>query len=119
VAGTDIFMRADQESIEAGDDLATLTKGGQRALAPVLAEYLHRIEWEDRWPVEWRPRGGVVRQNPEVEFGLPHVQGVRTEIIRGRFEAEEPIGVIAEDFGLKACDVEEALRYELWLRPAA
>jgi len=119
VAGSDIFMRANEELDGGLDGLAALTKGGQRALEPVLTEYLHQIDWEDRWPVEWRPKSGVVSQNPEVEFGLPQVRGVRTEIIRGRFEAEEPIDVIAEDFGLSNDDVQHALRYELWLRPAA
>jgi uncharacterized protein (DUF433 family) len=119
VAGRDVFMRANEALGEHTNNLATLTKGGQRALEPILAAYLQQIDWQDRWPMQWRPRGGVVRQNPEVEFGLPQVHGVRTEIIRGRFEAEEPIDVIADDFGLSSDDVQHALRYELWLRPAA
>lgn len=119
VAGSDVFMHAGEAADRDGEQLAALTKGGQRALEPVLAEYLHLVEWEEGWPVQWRPRGGVVRQNPEVEYGLPHVQGVRTEIIRGRFEADEPIQSIAVDFGLTPFEVEHALRYELWLRPAA
>ena len=49
---------------------------------------------------------------------MPQVHGIRTEIIRGRFEAEEAIGVIADDFGLTVDDVESALRYELWLKAA-
>lgn len=59
-----------------------------------------------------------MRQNPEIGFGMPQVHGIRTEIIRGRFEAEEAIGVIADDFGLTVDDVESALRYELWLKAA-
>jgi uncharacterized protein (DUF433 family) len=119
IAGNEVFMRTSEVSTDGSEQLASLTRGGQRALEKVLGEYLHHIDWQDKWPVEWRPKGGVVRQNPEVEFGLPQVRGVRTEIIRGRFEAEEPIGVIADDFGLTVDDVENALRYELWLRPAA
>ena len=119
VAGRDIFMHAGEAADREGEQLAALTKGGQRALEPVLAEYLEIVDWQEGWPVEWRPRGGVVRQNPEIEFGLPQVQGVRTEIIRGRFEADEPIKAIAGDFGLTPTEVEHALRYELWLRPAA
>lgn len=119
VAGKDIFMRASESLGADPEHLAALTKGGQRALEPVLAEYLQHVDWQEVYPVEWRPKGGVVRQNPEVEFGLPQVHGVRTEIIRGRFEAEEPIDVIADDFGLVSDDVQHALRYELWLRPAA
>jgi len=119
VAGKDIFMRASESLGADPEHLAALTKGGQRALEPVLAEYLQHVDWQEVYPLEWRPKGGVVRQNPEVEFGLPQVQGVRTEIIRSRFEAEEPIDAIADDFGLTSDDVQHALRYELWLRPAA
>jgi uncharacterized protein (DUF433 family) len=119
VAGSDIFMLAGEVVDADGEQLAALTKGGQRALEPVLAEYLQIVDWQEEWPAEWRPRGGIVRQNPEVEYGLPQVQGVRTEIIRGRFEADEPIKAIAADFGLTPSEVEHALRYELWLRPAA
>jgi uncharacterized protein (DUF433 family) len=71
------------------------------------------------WPVEWRPRDGVVIQNPEIAFGLPSVRGVRTEVIRARFEAEESVKFIADDFGVSPDDVQAALRYEFWLRPAA
>ena len=52
-------------------------------------------------------------ENPEVEFGLPQAHGVRAETIRGRFEAEEPIDVIAEDFGLSSDDVQHGIQYEL------
>lgn len=119
VAGRDVFVRAGEKLGADSEGLSTLTKGGQRALEPVLAQYLQLVEWEEGWPAEWRPKGGVVRQNPEVEFGLPQVRGVRTEILRGRFEADEPIAAIADDFGLSPAEVEHALRYELWLRPAA
>ena len=81
IAGSDIFMHAGKTAERDGEQLAALTKGGQRALEPVLARYLQIVDWEEGWPAEWRPRGGVVRQNPEVEYGLPQVKGVRTEII--------------------------------------
>jgi uncharacterized protein (DUF433 family) len=119
VSGRDVFMRAGEKLDADSESLSTLTRGGQRALQPVLAQYLDLVAWDEVWPAEWRPKGGVVRQNPEVEFGLPQIRGVRTEILRGRFEADEPISAIADDFGLSTAEVEHALRYELWLRPAA
>ena len=118
VSGNEIFMRTSEGPDEGSEQLASLMREGQRALRKVLGEYVQRIDWQDKWPVEWRPKGGVVRQNPEIDFGLPQVHGIRTEIIRGRFEAEEPIGAIADDFGLTVDDVESALRYELWLKAA-
>lgn len=119
VAGQDVFMRAGEKLGADVEGLSALTRSGQRALEPVLEQYLQLVEWEEGWPAEWRPRGGVVRQNPEVGFGRLQVKGVRTEILRGRFEADERIRVIAEDFGLSPDEVEHALRYELRLRPAA
>jgi uncharacterized protein (DUF433 family) len=119
VSGGDIFMKASEEAVEGAEHLTALTRGGQRALERVLEPYLTHIDWEEDWPAEWRPLEGVVNQNPEVVFGLPNVRGVRTEIIRARFEAPESIDFIADDYGLTAEDVQEALRYEFWLRPAA
>ena len=112
-------MKASERVAGGPDHLTALTKGGQRALEPVLKCYLTFVDWEDDWPAEWRPKEGVVRQNPQVVFGLPNVRGVRTEIIRARFEAPESIDFIADDYGLTTDDVQEALRYEFWLRPAA
>lgn len=119
VSGKDIFMKASECVAGGPDHLTALTKGGQRALQPVLEQYLTFVDWEDGWPAEWRPLEGVVRQNPQIVFGLPNVRSVRTEIIRARFEAPESIDFIADDYGLTTDDVQEALRYEFWLRPAA
>jgi len=119
VSGKDLFMRASESADDATQHLTALTKGGQRALEPILQRYLTHIDWEQGWPIEWRPKEGIVSQNPEIVFGLPNVRGVRTEIIRARFEAEEGIDFLADDYGLETSDVEEALRYEFWLRPAA
>ncbi len=119
IAGKDLFMRA-SELVEGGSGhLTALTRGGQRAFEPVLNTYLTTIQFERGWPIEWRPRQGAVVQNPEIEFGRPNVDGIRTEVIRERFEADESIGFISDDFGLTPEDVEAALRYEFWLRPAA
>ncbi|MHB0980409.1 MAG: hypothetical protein ACYC5Q_10140 [Thermoleophilia bacterium] len=88
VSGTDIFMKASELVEGEVEHLTALTRGGQRAFEPVLRTYLSRIDWDNDWPVQWRPRdGGVVLQNPEIVFGLPNVRGVRTEVIRARFEA--------------------------------
>ena len=118
VAGRDIFMQA-EVAVAEERHLTALTRGGQRALQPVLEHYLKHVRWDEDWPVEWQPRGGVVRQNPEIQFGLPQVRAVRTEIIRSRFEAEESVTELATDFDLSVDEVEQALRYEFWLRPAA
>lgn len=119
VSGKDLFMKASELVEGETEHLTALTQGGQRALEPVLRTYLTRIDWEEGWPVQWHPRDRVVLQNPEIAFGLPNVSGVRTEVIRGRFEADESVDFIADDFGLSQDDVQAALRYEFWLRSAA
>ncbi|MBU2602618.1 MAG: DUF433 domain-containing protein [Actinobacteria bacterium] len=118
VGGREIFMRASEYVAHEAEHLTNLTKGGQRALEPVLHEYLEQITWEGGWPVEWYPRAGV-SLNPGISFGQPSVRGIRTEILRSRFLASESVEFIAEDFGLTLQDVEEALRFELALEQAA
>lgn len=117
-SGKDIFIKAVESADDQARHLSTVTKGGQRAWEAVLKKYLVEIDWRDGWPVEWRPYADI-KLNPEVAFGLPNIQGVRTEIVRSRFMANESVEFIAEDFGLTIAQVEMALRYELQLEPAA
>ena len=126
VSGYDIFSRVDDVA-EDGRNFTVLTKGGQRALAPAIQQYLVQVRWEDDRPIEWRPEEGrdvehdaeVVRLNPTVQFGLPQARGIRTEILRDRFQANESVEFIAEDTDLKIYEVEQALRYEWKLNEAA
>jgi uncharacterized protein (DUF433 family) len=119
VSGRDIFMKASENIEDGPQHLTALTRGGQRALEPVLEKYLTFVDWEQGWPRQWRPTEGLVIQNPEIVFGLPNVGGIRTEVVRSRFETKESIDFIANDFGLSTDEIQEALRYEFWLRPAA
>jgi uncharacterized protein (DUF433 family) len=124
VSGLDLFAEADEETADArGRMFTTLTRGGQRALGPAIEQYLEHIDWRsgNGEAYQWRPPegGDVVRLNPEIEFGLPNVRRVRTEILLQRWLAPEPIEVIAEDFDLELREVEMALRYEWALNQAA
>lgn len=118
VSGKEILMTGPEYVKGQSEHLTTLTKGGQRAWERVLEDYLVKIIWEDGWPVEWHARE-FVSLNPEVTFGLPSVNGIRTEIIKSRFLADESLAFIADDFGLTIPQVEGALRYELDLEQAA
>ena len=55
------------------------------------------------------------RYPPHFGYGFPVVagSGVRTEIIRERYVANDPIDVIAKDFRLDPILVEAALLFEL------
>lgn len=123
ISGSDLFVRADQATEdEGGRTFTVLTKGGQRALAPVVQEYLEFIDWQtgEGYAFQYRPPEGknVVRLNPTIEFGLPNVRRIRTEVLLQRFLADESVDEIAADFALHEDEVEQALRYE-WALPRA
>lgn len=123
VSGTDLFVEADRTSEDqSGRPLTVLTREGQHALAPAVAEYLEHIDWQtgEGYAYQYRPPEGrdIVRLNPEIDFGLPNVRRIRTEVILQRFLAEESVEEIAQDFDLSEAEVEQALRYE-WTLPQA
>lgn len=123
VSGTDLFVEADRTTAdEGGRTFTVLTRGGQHALAPVVAEYLEHIDWQtgEGYAYQYRPPEGrnVVKLNPGIDFGLPNVRRIRTEVILQRFLAEESVEEIAQDFDLTEAEVEQALRYE-WTLPQA
>jgi uncharacterized protein (DUF433 family) len=123
VGGMDLFAEADRETVdEGGRSFTVLTRAGQHALAPIVAEYLEHIDWQtgEEYAYQYRPPEGrnIVKLNPEIEFGLPNVRRIRTETILQRFLAQESVDEIADDFGLDEEEVEQALRYE-WALPRA
>ena len=124
LAGMDLFIEADESTREeAGASFTVITGGGQRVLREPIQQYLRQIDWRtgEATPYQWRPLEGadIVKLNPEIEFGLPNVHRIRTEIILQRFMARESVGEIADDFGLIQGEVEQALRYEWALSAAA
>ncbi len=110
---------------ETGDvELAGLTEvvSRQRVFAPVVEEYLRRIEYaSDGWaarlvsPATPRP---IVVLDPERSFGQPiFIHGAaRVENVLDRWRAGDPLAEVAEDFGVPTEDVEDILRVAL---PAA
>jgi uncharacterized protein (DUF433 family) len=65
-----------------------------------------------RDPAESSPR--VVVMDPKVRFGRPTVSGhgTPTDVLFERHQAGDSIADLAEDYGLTAEEVEEAIRYE-------
>lgn len=106
------------------EELAGLTEvvSRQRVFAPVVQEYLRRIEYgKDGWaaklvsPATPRP---IVVVDPARSFGQPifiHGAG-RVEDVIDRWRAGDPLADVAEDFGVPTEDVEDILRVAL---PAA
>lgn len=94
----------------------------QRVFAPVVEEYLKRIEYgRDGWAtrlISPATAQSVVIVDPERSFGQPiFIHGaVRVEDVLDRWRAGEPLSEVAEDFGVPPEDVEDILRVSL---PAA
>jgi uncharacterized protein (DUF433 family) len=114
----------DYAEAERDNELSGLTEvvSRQRVFAPVIKEYLTRIEYgRDGWatrlvsPATPKP---LVLADPERSFGQPIFihGGVRVEDVLDRWRAGEPLVEVAEDFGVPPGDVEDILRVSL---PAA
>jgi uncharacterized protein (DUF433 family) len=114
----------DYAESEQDEQLGGLTEvvSHQRVFAPVVTEYLKRIEYGgDGWaarlvsPATVRP---LVIADPERSFGQPIFihGGVRVEDVLDRWRAGDPLAETAEDFGVPVEDVEEILRVAI---PAA
>lgn len=116
--GIDLFF-------EHAGALLAASREGQVAMRGEFERALARIEYDRSGaPVRLFPfsraRGAdgpqptVVAIDPTVAFGRPMLvpAGVKTEVIQSRFLAGDTPADMAEDFGVSADDVLEALRYE-------
>jgi len=111
--GTDLF-------VEKYGQLINASQSGQLAMREVLAEYLDRIERSADgvplrlYPFSGRPESKAVVIDPEIRFGKPCVSGsgIPTVLIADRFYAGETISDLAKDYGRKAIEIEEAIRFE-------
>ena len=110
--GREIFVERSDEVL-----LAVGRKKGMQAWHEVLAPFLDDLDYADNLARRWWPLGHdkPIVVDPEYGYGLPVVadSGVRTEIIRERFEAGDLKEQIARDFNLDPIAVERALQFEL------
>ncbi len=101
-------------AVDAGADLLIGNRGGQMAWKSFIGDRFKEFEYEGGLATRWHvagPNSSVVI-DPRVEFGAPNVDGVPTWAVRGRWEAGEAIGDIADDFSLKNKQVIAALSFE-------
>jgi len=109
--------------------LVNLSQSGQLAMRKVLESYLRRVEWDEsggvarlypftrkRTPDE--PRAIVI--DPRISFGRPVLvgSGIPTAVIAERYKAGESVDDLADDYGRKRLEIEEAIRCELDERAA-
>lgn len=115
--GIDLFL-------EHAGDYINVSRHGQLGIKGVLSTYIHRIDWDNKsglanqlFPFvvnesEKEPRAIVL--NPRISFGRPVIfgTGISTAVIAGRFNARDSVPDLAEEYGLKEAQIEEAIRWE-------
>ena len=119
--------------IEKFDKLINISQDGQLAIREMLQAHLKRIDRDlDGIPVKLYPftrkrdthvpgqEPKAVVIDPSVSFGRPVIAGtgVPTVVIAERYKAGESVDDLADDYGLKRLDIEEAIRCELALEAA-
>lgn len=120
----------EQQSLGIERELFLVVEGSredayQLVLAPVARQFFERVEFEPpneggvaaKW-FPWQEHRRIVL-DPRVTFGLPHINGIRTEVIAELRTAGEPVPALREmfgEYGITKQDIEEATRFEtsLW-----
>ncbi|OFV97297.1 MAG: hypothetical protein A3H28_02905 [Acidobacteria bacterium RIFCSPLOWO2_02_FULL_61_28] len=104
-------------------DLVNESMGGQRAFRELLEIYLQRIEWDPgRFPLVLYPfvkektqaEPRLIQINPKIAFGKPVIAGtgISTALVAARFNGRESVASLAEEYGRKIQEIEEAIRWE-------
>lgn len=94
----------------------TVVRNGQRVFADVVAEYLHRIDYDTRDGYARLIRvpayAGEVICDPTRSFGRPIFAhgGVRVSDVLDRFQAGASLEELSGEFGVPMTDLEDALR---------
>lgn len=113
--------------------LINISQEGQLAIQDIMKAHLRRIERDlrgipiklypftrkrDFHEFEEDPRAVVI--DPHISFGRPVIAGtgVPTAVIAERYKAGESVDDLADDYGLKRFQIEEAIRCELWFEAA-
>jgi uncharacterized protein (DUF433 family) len=120
--GVDLFIRRYGE-------LINISQSGQLAMRQILEAYLRRVEWDQTGVVARlypftrkravdEPKAVVI--DPRISFGRPVLvgSGIPTAVIAERYKAGESVDELADDYGRKRLDIEEAIRCELDERAA-
>src|SRR3990172_5827369 len=120
--GKELFWEFQERSRDSDVSLVNLSRGGQKAFPEAVMRYLREMEWgKDSFAARWwpglEPGEGVILVDPKRAFGAPVIAGtgIRTEDVFSRFSAGEPLGDLAEDYGLTIAKIEAAIRLEVRL----
>jgi len=96
-----------------GSSLKPNAPGLQLQWAAPVAAWLKKIDFDSSGTVtRYRPLATRVTIDPEIEFGIPQIQGVRTETIAEAYATGEELEAIAKTWDLSFEDVNAAIRWE-------
>lgn len=116
--------------IEKFSQLINISQEGQLAIQEVLQAHLHRIDRDFKGiPVRLYPftrkrdlrvEPKTIVIDPQVSFGRPVLAGtgIPTAVIAERYIAGESVDDLADDYGRRRLEIEEAIRCELSLEAA-
>lgn len=102
--------------------LVSLPRSGQLAMKKILQAHLRRVERDtEGLPVRFFPvvpgeslDAKPIFIDPSISYGKPVIasRGIATSVLVDRFDAGEAVEELAEDYGLRADEVEDAVLYE-------
>jgi len=106
-----------------GDEYMNLNRPKQRGFPQILSTYLRRIDRLAGGRIDFYPfivgrdidEPRTIKISPSIAFGRPVLAGtgIATDVIAGRFRARDSISDLAEEYGVSASIVEDAIRWEL------
>lgn len=112
-----------------GDAYFNLNRAGQMGLPEILRTYLRRIDRFESGEMIFFPfiasedadEPRTIQIAPQIAFGRPVLAntGIAVDIIAGRFRARDTVSDLAEEYGVPAKLIEEAIRLEFPLLNAA
>jgi uncharacterized protein (DUF433 family) len=92
---------------------------GQLALTPIAQAFMDKVDFDEASDsgvvLRYLPlgRGSALSADPEISFGVPQVDGIRSEILAELYQSGESIESLAADFSLPIASVRDGLRWEL------
>ena len=119
--GHNIYLKVKEQ----GGAILELLSGGQWAIAPIIEQLAHQIEFDKTsgFAQRWYPlgRGQPIVIDPLISFGQPSVvgRGISTFNIYDFFEAEkEKTSNVSSWFRISKKEVDAAVDFERWLLAA-
>lgn len=104
-----------QEEVGLEDALQlVIFTSGQLVLSPPAQEFFDKVVFEHDLAARLYPDGreSPVTIDPEQAFGIPTVEGVRTEILYEMWDAGDSFETLAEGYEFPVAHIEAAIRFE-------